>query len=93
MVKIEPATGESRMIYQGMVKVSTDNAIHYFEGGEEVYPCRCGETHRGDYAAYDYAHHNCFHDEFMMLELETPQQIVCLYCGKVAALTPEQPSS
>lgn len=31
------------------------------ENGERVYPCRCGRTHRGPYATYDYGHHNCYH--------------------------------
>ena len=33
------------------------------EDGEEVFPCRCGDTHRGPWAIYDYLHHNCYHEE------------------------------
>ena len=54
-----------------------------FENGEQVYPCRCQETHRGDYAVYDYAHHNCFHEDELSgfwLEKDTIQAI-CPLCG------------
>lgn len=30
--------------------------------GRGIFPCRCGQTHTGDYALYDYMHHMCFHD-------------------------------
>lgn len=33
----------------------------HMENGERVYPCRCGQTHRGPQAEYDYGHHNCLH--------------------------------
>lgn len=45
-----------------IVTSKTTKETRYFEDGEQVFPCRCGKTHRGDYAAYDYGHHNCFHD-------------------------------
>jgi len=62
------------------------NLSLYFEGDfetgklEQIYPCHCGMTHRGDYALYDYAHHNCMHDKGIIL-LESDQG-VCGECGK-----------
>lgn len=57
-------------------------ATQVFEStGEQVYPCRCGETHRGDYALYTFGHHNCFHDAPLMpLDFG---ELVCVDCGKV----------
>ena len=52
----------------------------YLEDGEQVYPCRCGEIHRGDYAIYDHGHHTCYHDTDL-LELGR-NQVVCPLCGK-----------
>mgnify|MGYP001569414341 CR=1 FL=1 len=53
------------------------------------YPCRCGETHAGDYAIEDWNHHNCDHREWLLLPL--PDQLpfrdtdecfaVCEECG------------
>jgi len=58
---------------------SAANTIH-IEGGEErVYPCSCGETHRGDYAAEDYNHHSCLHD--CDLWGIGKYQVVCSQCG------------
>ena len=57
------------------------------EDGKEVYPCRCGETHRGEYAFHDYMYHNCFHDEPLVDiggEIGTPMWI-CPICSKVWA--------
>ena len=42
-------------------RTGSETPIIYIEDGEQVYPCRCGETHRGPYALYDYGHHTCFH--------------------------------
>lgn len=49
---------------------------------EAVYPCRCGQTHRGPHAVYDYGHHNCFHDS-PLLSIEETGDLVCPDCGKV----------
>ena len=51
------------------------------EGGlEPVYLCRCGETHIGPYALYDYSHHMCFHDAPLW---DTGDgQVICADCGK-----------
>ena len=47
---------------------------------EPVYLCRCGETHEGDYAIYEYGQHMCFHDAPLM---ELPDQyVICPDCGK-----------
>lgn len=62
----------------------------YFENGEQVYPCRCGETHRGDYAYYDYWHHNCYHTSQPLLVLEADVEtedgkqdyLWCVDCGQ-----------
>ena len=53
------------------------------ENGERVYPCRCGKTHRGDYAGYDFGHHNCLHEE-VLLGLPVDKntiQAICPQCG------------
>ena len=59
------------------------NQTIHIERGEQVYPCRCGETHRGPYAAYDYGHHNCFHEDGLIrLMDEYPNDLMCPSCGK-----------
>lgn len=60
------------------------NDVVYVENGERVFPCRCGETHRGEYAAYDYGHHNCFHDATLLfVESDDPSErdVLCPQCG------------
>jgi predicted RNA-binding Zn-ribbon protein involved in translation (DUF1610 family) len=53
------------------------------EHGDRIYPCRCGETHRGPYAAYDYGHHNCLHDDGLIRLMEdAPDYLICPACGK-----------
>ena len=55
------------------------------EDGKEVYPCRCGETHRGEYALHDYMHHNCLHDA-PLVDIGSDigiSQLICPVCGKV----------
>ncbi len=64
--------------------VSASTTI-FIEDGEQVYPCRCGETHRGDYGLYDHAHHNCFHDADLV-DIGSPDidgYLMCPECGKV----------
>lgn len=63
----------------------------------EEYPCRCGETHTGDYAAYDYGHHNCFHDAQLIFIVGPAYDsnwrtwsFMCPDCGKVFSFDPEQ---
>ena len=52
---------------------------------QQVYPCRCGETHRGQYAAEDWAHHNCFHDDELLVDAGD-DQAMCSLCGNVFSL-------
>ena len=49
--------------------------------GEQVYPCRCGQVHQGDFALYDYAHHNCFHDS-PLWDTGVDGLLLCPDCGK-----------
>lgn len=49
---------------------------------EQVYPCRCGVTHRGDYALYAFMHHECFHDDELTW-ISVPDIAMCPACGKV----------
>jgi len=51
----------------------------------DIYPCRCGETHRGEYAAETYAQHTCFHAT-ALIWLEYPDEAMCMGCGKVFAI-------
>lgn len=74
----------------GVTFTRTDSAsvTFYFDEGEQVYPCRCGETHRGPYGAYDYDHHNCMHDSpLIALDSIDPGvwdggDFMCGICGK-----------
>jgi hypothetical protein len=55
-------------------------------------PCRCGLTHTGDYAEYDYAHCNCLHtDDLLWIGSEDDidsaaksdcVSVICGQCGK-----------
>lgn len=49
--------------------------------GRAEHPCWCGETHRGEYAFEDWAHHNCTHRDPLM-QLVTGV-VVCPLCGRV----------
>jgi hypothetical protein len=58
------------------------------EEGREVFPCRCGQTHRGDYAAETWNHHNCRHNEKLMCIGGiggSEHQAICPECGRVWA--------
>ena len=59
----------------------------YYNDGEQVFPCRCGQMHKGDFSTDDYLHPNCYHNVFWLNEREgdTPQ-VECANCGKVAEL-------
>lgn len=50
---------------------------------ERIFPCRCGETHNGEYAAEIYEHHNCFHHILLVLAKE---QAICQDCGETFVL-------
>lgn len=61
------------------IVTGTSNYTIYIEDGEEVFPCRCGETHRGPYAFYDFMHHNCDHPSpLLLIALD---QALCGECG------------
>ncbi len=62
-----------------VTKTGSDNYTIWLENGEIVYPCRCGETHRGDYAIYDFGHHECDHDEVLY---QAQDYGLCTGCGK-----------
>lgn len=61
------------------IRTDTSQFTHFIADGEQVYPCRCGETHRGDYAAYDYGHHNCLHDCALLWLAD--RAVICPLCG------------
>ncbi len=52
------------------------------------YPCRCGVTHTGPYALYDYGHHNCLHN-YEMLWLNFPDTVMCPGCGNTWSIREE----
>lgn len=64
---------------------TASNEVIHVEGGEQIYPCRCGETHRGPYAAYDYGHHNCFHRA--ALSRLGADDLMCPECGEMFRLS------
>lgn len=64
------------------VERSTSAPTIHIDNGAQVYPCRCGQTHRGPYGAYDYGHHNCLHDAPLIVDDVVPEQAVCIACGK-----------
>lgn len=47
---------------------------------EQVFPCKCGETHRGPYAIYDFGHHNCEHKGYPPSDLGDGDRM-CVECG------------
>ena len=61
-------------------------------GTERLYPCRCGETHSGQYAYEEWLHHNCYHDgEWVIFPLgKDMHQLICISCGKSALGVMEQ---
>ena len=63
-----------------MIKTGSSTITLYFEDGQEVFPCRCGETHQ---PGYDFGHHNCFHETDLLLEnnRDGSFQVICPDCG------------
>lgn len=62
--------------------VGTATRTRYFDAdGTEVFPCRCGETHTGDYAAHDWAHHNCLHEATLEPVEPDVGYYMCPECG------------
>jgi hypothetical protein len=76
-------------------KVETSNAgtLEVYEDGQRVYPCRCGETHRGDYAIYEYGWHNCFHTSDLLPVADDPTYVMCPECGQTWTVDPVVPVS
>jgi len=61
--------------------MNTVSNWRYVDGRTEpVYLCRCGVEHTGDYAAYEYGHHMCFHDA-PLWEIGD-EHFICADCGK-----------
>lgn len=56
-----------------------------------VYPCRCGVSHRGPYAAEDRNHHECFHGSLVLLDPlgNQERQAMCTQCGEVFEILSE----
>ena len=61
----------------------------------EVYPCCCGETHRGPYALYAYMRHNCLHEDGLWFYMrdsglqsgdEGYDDVLCGMCGATFAV-------
>ncbi len=62
---------------------NSNSTVQYMDGNEQVWPCRCGQVHRGDYGQYDYGHHECFHDSGLVhLDDNDPNYLACPDCGK-----------
>lgn len=75
------------MTVPSRVITGTAGITTWVEDGKEVFPCRCGTTHRGDYGFYDYMHHNCFHTSDL-IDLSYPHMklrtyLMCPDCGMV----------
>ncbi len=63
-----------------VVKTDTTNYTTFFnEQGEQVFPCRCGETHEGFYACEDYLRHECLH-KTDLIDMEHGL-VICMDCG------------
>jgi hypothetical protein len=77
------------------VTATATRTQHYDEQGREVFPCRCGVTHTGDYALYDWLHHNCFHDQPLINISHDEHGIdgyyMCPACGKTFWLKDRMP--
>lgn len=68
----------------GQHSAATNAVTVHVEDGERVFPCYCGETHRGQYAAEDWAHHNCLHTSALMLiDAALSDVFMCPDCGRV----------
>lgn len=61
------------------IQTGSEQYMVYIVDGEQVYPCRCGKTHRGDYAFYDMMHHECLHDCALIWFAD--RAVMCPSCG------------
>jgi len=59
---------------------STNYTTYLNADGEQVFPCRCGEVHSGDYACEAYLHHECLH-ETDLVDIDHGM-VICMDCGK-----------
>lgn len=64
-----------------MIQTGASNRTAYFENGEEVYPCPCGETHRGDYAQERWIRHTCRHGDLLWDLSGDGLGLMCSECG------------
>ena len=65
------------------IQTGTDSLTKWIEDGQEVYPCQCGETHRGDYAFYDWSHHTCRHEDGLWVIDNLAYCRACCYAFKL----------
>jgi hypothetical protein len=69
---------------------SGNYTVTFDQNGVQVFPCRCGETHVGDYAEYEFAQHNCDHDATLLFvdydDPESEGDAICPLCGKTWAM-------
>ena len=49
------------------ITTSAENFTYHFEDSEQVFPCRCGETHRGQDAIHRHMEHECLHDDKLVM--------------------------
>ncbi len=75
-----------------MIQTGTSNRTIWVEDGEEVYPCPCGETHRGPYALYDYGHHTCRHGDEIWDLSEDGIGLLCSQCGATVGFLAGDPA-
>jgi hypothetical protein len=68
------------VVKQPTAATSSNEMIH-IEDGERVYPCRCGETHRGPYGGIDFDHHNCLHEAPLFPVAGDEGHFLCSCCG------------
>ncbi len=69
--------------------MSASETVFIGSDGQREYPCRCGETHRGPYAAYDYGHHNCFHaSPLQRVQCDWTDFLICGDCGQTFHVEP-----
>ena len=63
---------------------NSNTRTDYFEYAHgilaSIYPCRCGEIHRGEYACERFLEHECFHDDVMISQ--GLKEVACGSCGK-----------
>jgi hypothetical protein len=71
-----------------VITTSASNTTVYLENGKKVYPCPCGETHRGDYAFYDWMHHTCGHGDELWDLSDDGLGILCSQCGGTVGYLP-----